>query len=548
MQARAYRPTLDGKDVLAKSLTGSGKTLSFMVPLTQRLLSAPPPPGDGISVLVLSPVRELATQLSAAGLKLCAGTGLGVHTVIGGGGDNGVRDLRPGGKRIDILVATPTTLLKALAADPGAARRLAAARTLVIDEADQLLGPGFQSQVGELVNKYLPQGVQLLMYSATMSKETILAIPFIKRPGIEVIDTVGDKDVSVSNVTQSAHVVETGAQPAAAASLLLRHAQQQQQQKGGGSHGRFSDLPGLDPRLLEALRCWKAGSEKEAQPQPGWRAIVFIPTNALVELIAGMLQASPAVRAAGITVVGINGGMAQNQRNRASEAFRLTGRSVLVTSDASKLGMDYAGVTMVMQLGFTNRAAYVQRVGRTARAGATGEGVLLVDPAERPALALVADLVKETPLTFDAGAVAYPANPKALKGAYRSWLGSLASVYKALKYPPASVIDWAKRFAVSLGQTVDDATLMSKLKIKSLGPGAPAVPAAVPLVRSRSRSKPVAPLPVAPPIKLPSRSRSRPASAFQRSAPSDPPPPISSLSKSAPLRAAAAAAAGGRGK
>jgi superfamily II DNA/RNA helicase len=132
VQARAFRPTLEGRDVLAKSLTGSGKTLSFLVPLAQRLLaegfgsqgargSGSPGGGGGgggISVLVLSPVRELALQIAEAGRQLVRGIGLVVHTVIGGGGNNGVRELRDARKPIHILVATPLTLLETARKNP----------------------------------------------------------------------------------------------------------------------------------------------------------------------------------------------------------------------------------------------------------------------------------------------------------------------------------------------------------------------------------------------------------------------------------------------
>ncbi len=337
IQQRTIRPVADGRDVLGVAQTGTGKTAAFALPILQRLSGVPIPNPRPVRVLVLSPTRELASQIGDSFARY--GRHLAFrHTVIFGGvGQNPqAQALRHG---VDVLVATPGRLLDLL--EQGIAR-LDRVGIFVLDEADRMLDMGFIHDVRRVIGK-LPKQRQTLFFSATMPQEIqALSKDILTNPvRIEVTPPA----TTVEKIAQSLYHVDR--------------------------HGKFPLLRKLlqDPALK--------------------RTLVFTRTKRGANKVAEQLNANF------VKADAIHGNKAQSARERALENFKRGLSRVLVATDIAARGIDVDGITHVVNYDMPDVPEnYVHRIGRTARAGAEGTAIAFCSPEEREELQAVERLIR----------------------------------------------------------------------------------------------------------------------------------------------------------
>ncbi|HEY0293011.1 MAG TPA: DEAD/DEAH box helicase [Hansschlegelia sp.] len=340
IQAQAIPIVLAGKDLMGIAQTGTGKTAAFALPIIEQLLKNPRmAPRRGCRVLVLSPTRELASQIAESFRSYSKNVRLSIAVVFGGvAAGPQVRKLANG---VDILVATPGRLLDHV---DGKMLRLDQVEHFVLDEADQMLDLGFIHAIRRVV-PMLPARRQTLFFSATMPKT-------IK----ELADTILTKPetVAVTPVAKTADRVEQ--------SVI------------------FVEQSGKKAVLTEILR----------SPDVS-RALVFTRTKHGADKVVRQLDE------AGIQSAAIHGNKSQAQRERALGSFRTGHIKILVATDIAARGIDVDGVSHVVNHDVPNVAeSYVHRIGRTARAGAAGLAISLVANDERAYLRDIERLIKQS--------------------------------------------------------------------------------------------------------------------------------------------------------
>jgi len=346
IQAQAIPPLMAGSDLLGCAQTGTGKTAAFALPILHLLTTekrdmtnrGPYLP----RVLVLSPTRELATQIGESFQAYGRHTGLR-GTCIFGGVSQGrqVRALRDG---IDILVATPGRLIDLIE------QRhvdLSQIKILVLDEADRMLDMGFIAPIRRIVSLLAPAR-QTMMFSATMPREIMkLADSLLKNP----------VKVAVTPVASAAPMIEQSLY------MVQKH---------------------MKPALLEHI----------LQESKVTRAVVFTKTKHGADKLSKVLNRS------GISAVAIHGNKAQSQRERALDGFRAGRSRILVATDVAARGLDVDAITHVFNFDLPMEPeAYVHRIGRTGRAGAKGIAISFCDGAER---GLMRDIERVTGKRFNA--------------------------------------------------------------------------------------------------------------------------------------------------
>ncbi|HEV3283288.1 MAG TPA: DEAD/DEAH box helicase [Solirubrobacteraceae bacterium] len=313
---------LDGRDVLVKSPTGSGKTLAFGIALVERIQ-----PGDrGPAGLIVAPTRELASQIAGELRDIAGARGLRVAAVYGG---VGMREQATRAARSHIVVATPGRLEDQL---QRRAFSLDSVRILVLDEADRMLDMGFRPAIDRIVEA-CPAERQTLLFSATL-------------------DGVAGK-LAARYTTQP-----------------VRH-ENVRNEADGPRQVEHRFVPVRDGARLEALV-----AELDSERQD--RALVFVRTKRGADRLVKRLGAL------GVESLAIHGNKSQRQRDQALARFQSGGINTLVATDVAARGIDVDGVTHVINFDPPDdHDAYVHRVGRTARAGASGIGITLVSPGER---------------------------------------------------------------------------------------------------------------------------------------------------------------------
>jgi superfamily II DNA/RNA helicase len=320
VQSVVLPDAIAGRDVLARSRTGSGKTLAFAVPLVERLR----PNGSTPAALVLAPTRELASQITEEFRAIADVRGLQVAAVYGGVG------LGPQAKRArraDVVVATPGRLLDLVARKM---LRLDRVRIAVLDEADRMLDMGFLPDVRRILD-LLRTERQTMLFSATLDGEVgRLAERITRNP---VVHQVGDEGPDITHV-----------------------------------HHRFIavDQPNKTRALVRELAADRG------------LTLIFVRTKHGADRLARNL------RREGFHAGELHGGMSQPQRERALGRFAAGANDVLVATDVAARGLDLDDITHVINYDApADEKAYVHRVGRTARAGRSGDGVTFVTPAQR---------------------------------------------------------------------------------------------------------------------------------------------------------------------
>jgi ATP-dependent RNA helicase RhlE len=337
IQRDTIPPALRGRDVVGCAQTGTGKTAAFALPLLQ-LLDNRVAEEPHIRALVLTPTRELAAQIDASFTTYGRHLELW-HTVIFGGVKDGPQkaELDLG---VDLLVATPGRLLDLM--EQGVVR-LDGVELFVLDEADRMLDMGFLPDVRRVTAR-LPARRQTLFFSATMPAEIRQLADGLLRDPVTVTE-------------------ERVAEPVELVSQQLY----------------FVDRDAKRELLIEVMQ----GAEVR-------RALVFSRTKHGANRIAKILDR------AGVRVAAIHGNKSQGARTRALEGFRRGELTALVATDLAARGIDVDGITHVINFDLPNvPETYVHRIGRTARAGASGTAISFCEQEERPFLVDIERLIKQ---------------------------------------------------------------------------------------------------------------------------------------------------------
>jgi ATP-dependent RNA helicase RhlE len=337
IQSSAIGPVLSGKDLMASAQTGTGKTAAFTLPLLEKL-GQRDNPSNHPRVLVITPTRELAAQIEASANTYGKHTTLQSLAVFGGVkiGPQ-IKKLRQG---IDILVATPGRLLDL--SQQGAVN-LKHIEVLVLDEADRMLDMGFIPDI-KRIQKLLPDSKQTLMFSATYSPEIRkLAHDYLSNP-VEV--NVTPKNAAAHTVAQVLHPVDKKRK-----SELLRH--------------------------LVQLNNWS-------------QALVFSKTK------HGANKLTRDLAKTGVRAAAIHGNKSQAQRTKALEDFKRGKVEILVATDIASRGIDISELPMVINFDLPHVPEdYVHRIGRTGRAGTTGNAISLVCADESKQLRDIERVIKK---------------------------------------------------------------------------------------------------------------------------------------------------------
>ena len=330
IQVQAIPPVLGGRDLCGIAQTGTGKTAAFALPILQRLAGvAQRPAAQTCRALVLSPTRELASQIAESFRAYGARMPLSTAVVFGGVPIGRQRQQLARG--VDILVATPGRLLDLI---ENRSLTLSSVQVLVLDEADRMLDLGFIHALKRIV-KLVPRQRQTLLFSATMPPSIgALADDYLDDP-VKVVVTPAA--TTVERVAQTVVFVPSERKRDLLATLLR------------------------DPDFA--------------------RVLVFTRTKHGADRVVRHLVD------AGIEATAIHGNKSQPQRERALSGFRGGHARVLVATDIAARGIDVDGVSHVINFELPNVPEdYVHRVGRTARAGAAGIAIAFCSDEERPYL------------------------------------------------------------------------------------------------------------------------------------------------------------------
>ncbi|MGW5045397.1 DEAD/DEAH box helicase [Streptomyces griseoluteus] len=326
IQQEAIPPLLEGNDLLGQAATGTGKTAAFALPVIQRI--ATEGKGKGPSALVLVPTRELAIQVSEAVHRY--GTDLGVRVLPVYGGQPIGRQLRELQRGVDVVVATPGRALDHIARGT---LPLGGLRTVVLDEADEMLDMGFAEDIDSILEN-VPEERQTVLFSATMpSRIDSMARKHLSDPVRVRIEREAPAPGEAPRVRESAYIVGR-AQKAAALGRLL------------------------DVESPEA-------------------AIVFCRTRDQVD------QLSETLNGRGYRAEALHGGLSQEQRDRVMGRLRGGTADLLVATDVAARGIDVEHLTHVINYDVPSAPeSYVHRIGRVGRAGREGVAITLAEPRE----------------------------------------------------------------------------------------------------------------------------------------------------------------------
>ncbi|GBF29796.1 ATP-dependent RNA helicase RhlE [bacterium MnTg03] len=325
IQVQAIPAILQGKDVMGAAQTGTGKTAGFTLPILERLSKGRPAQANQARALVLTPTRELAAQVADSVSIYARYLPLRSAAVFGGVKINPqMIKLRKG---VDVLVATPGRLLDLYNQN---AVRFKHLEVLVLDEADRMLDMGFIHDIRKILN-LLPKYRQNLMFSATFSKQIRdLAKGLVNDP-VEI--SVSPRNTAVESVDQWIYPVDKKQKAALLTQLIL------------------------DNR-------WQ-------------RVLVFSRTKHGANKLTRQLES------AGINAVAIHGNKSQGARTKALAEFKSGKIHILVATDIAARGLDINQLPQVVNFDLPNVPEdYIHRIGRTGRAGATGQAISLVSADE----------------------------------------------------------------------------------------------------------------------------------------------------------------------
>ena len=336
VQAQAIPAVLAGRDVMAAAQTGTGKTVAFLLPALGRLDRAGR--GEGPHMLVVTPTRELAQQITDVASVVCAHTHQRAVSVVGGVSYEPQREALKRG--CDLLVATPGRLLDLIGSGDC---DLGGVGVLVLDEADRMLDMGFLPDMRRIVAA-CPSDRQTLLFSATLSDAVLDKVGMLVTNPVRV--EVAPKGTAAQTVTQYVLGVSAEAKKRT---------------------------------LVEVLR--REGAE---------RVIVFCRGKHRADHLCRIL------RKKGFSAAPIHGNRTQNQRARALAQFSAGEVGVLVATDVLARGIDVADVAYVINVDVPHESEnYIHRIGRTGRAGESGWTLMFVDADEYDGLRAIERLTGE---------------------------------------------------------------------------------------------------------------------------------------------------------
>ncbi|KAG7341589.1 ATP-dependent RNA helicase DbpA [Nitzschia inconspicua] len=411
VQQQTFHAIFKGKNVVARSRTGTGKTMAFLIPALERLLEqqhehnivdepySQHPPRHGIQILILVPTRELAVQIHQETEKLLqfhhkANPNLTSQVLYGGSFKE--QDIRQFQKALPtILVATPGRLKDHLATttltystkdgdDDSATttihvpfrKCLQSLQTLVLDETDRLLAMGFRRDIIDILSAIpaVANGEakrQTLLFSATLPKDVLdvvdLAMP--KAPSVD--DRLIDQAFTHSNYQLIDCIQESDPTTHTNDNTIQSYMILPSERFWKGSMEYILEL------LEGGTNNYNNNKKKKNHSQ---KIIVFFPMTRLVQLYYKFFTD----RLGYGRVWELHGKMYQRDRNVVARRFRNTPSGLLLTSDVSARGVDYPDVTHVVQVGAApSRETYIHRLGRCGRAGKRGEGMLILPEIEQ---------------------------------------------------------------------------------------------------------------------------------------------------------------------
>ncbi|MDA8308382.1 MAG: DEAD/DEAH box helicase [Deltaproteobacteria bacterium] len=329
VQREAIPRALSGRDLIASANTGTGKTAAFVLPALQKIFDDPSK--KGLRVLVLTPTRELADQISRATSKY--GRYMKAHSVAIYGGMPFGDQIRALSQSPEMIIATPGRLIDHIWRGR---INLSNVELFVLDEADRMLDMGFIDDV-EFVSDAMPEGCQTLLFAATMNPATSkLAQKFMKDP--DRVELARNGKITHDKIEQRLHITDNF------------------QHKG------------------QILRHLCSGTDLI-------RSIVFSATKKEADTLAREL------RSEGFGVAALHGDMTQTVRNRTMENMRRGKIKILVATDVAARGIDITGISHVINFDLPRSAEdYVNRIGRTGRASESGVAISLVSHADFPYL------------------------------------------------------------------------------------------------------------------------------------------------------------------
>jgi ATP-dependent RNA helicase RhlE len=347
IQERAIPPVLEGKDVIGRAKTGTGKTAAFALPILQRLSETAPPrdrkhrkhfprPRRALRALALTPTRELCVQIGEAFEEY--GQNVDVHTMTVYGGvriDRQTRKLKTG---VDVVIATPGRLLDHMN------RRnidLSHVEVFVLDEADRMFDMGFIDDVRDIVSA-IPRKRQTLLFSATISARVKRLAESIQTD--PVLIEIGEQQNPIESVTQHVYPTQTD-------------------------------------KKIELL---KTILDKEKMDM----VLVFTATKVGADFVVRRLQHY------GISAMQIHSNLRQRERQQSMDGFKDGKYRVLVATDIAARGIDIEGISHVVNYDVPRYAEdYIHRIGRTGRADATGDAITLVGYEEEEFLSKIEEFI-----------------------------------------------------------------------------------------------------------------------------------------------------------
>ena len=335
IQAEMIPYVIEGRDVLGQAQTGTGKTAAFALPILSKIdLKVKTP-----QVLVLAPTRELAIQVAEAFQKYAAKM-KGFHVLPIYGGQDARSQIRQLDRGVHVVVGTPGRVMDLIRRK---SLKLSALKTLVLDEADEMLRMGFIDDV-EWVMEQIPEERQIALFSATMPTQIHkITQRYLDNPK-EI--TIKVKTTTASTITQRYWMVS--------------------------GHHKLDALT----RILEA--------------EPFDAMIIFVRTKNATTELAEKLEAR------GYASAAINGDIAQNQREKTVDNLKRKKIDILIATDVAARGLDVPRISHVVNYDVPyDTEAYVHRIGRTGRAGRQGDAILFVAPREKRMLQQIERATKQ---------------------------------------------------------------------------------------------------------------------------------------------------------
>jgi ATP-dependent RNA helicase MSS116 len=409
VQAATLHLLLEGKDCLAQAKTGTGKTLAFLLPAIQTILKNRT---SRLSTLVLCPTRELALQIAAEAQKvLLRLPRCKVATSIGGTNKN--VELKRILDGCDILVATPGRLLDHLS-EESVQQTLGGLQTLVLDEADRMVDMGFLPDMKRILS-YLPKLPRhTMLFSATIDDQLTNVARLFLNSDYEYISTIPEGEANTHERVDQYLVLTPG---------FVEHA----------------------PALISVV------NTEFAKSKP-FKAIIFAPTAAQADFYGQVLASTDGLPEISV----LHSRMSQGRRTKTTTDFRQATNAICVATDVIARGMDFPAVTHVFQVGIpSDRETYIHRLGRTARAGAEGRGILVLSTAEKVFLRQLKEIrVKDYPTEVqynvqDVQSALAKVDPETKSKVYQAWLGYHKTFMKLLGWSTEELIGEANKFALA---------------------------------------------------------------------------------------------------